>query len=579
MCRKFIRWFCCPVQIADPDDLPSIPQRTQPANLLQEWARWRPDDRISPEELSYLRLEHQTYYYIRHKKEYWIRCARSYAVGCDVLPLETRTELYSIPCPDCTRDHASAMSARPFQTHIEEPDADRDVDNLELIYAGYLSETLNHTRAFFMHELDLEPLDELSAMNYLHGLNCTENPYHIRRQHPDRNNFPEECLEDCACTADPGAHNLSRAARNQEAMRVRDKRAYGWFEFIQKDKHLDNYKTRNFVQIPNQLAINLDEESSEKHDRMVERVGQQVMSLCLLDHNPDLETEWTARYDDLEEWQERVRQREAMCLIMIRYAAADPGITMSFADGLMSCILTMLAPGLDETDPSVQHFFCNFPGYEDFAKMTAMCDQLTTGNIIRRNKWNYRQTCMDQQDELLNAMRRNRNISFRNVVNKQRVAEAVAQRFRTPGPALLDTDEVRDCVICSDPFDTSGDKLVPEHLAIVQLPCCTKFIHTRCFKGVTTGKKQACPFCNADLETIGMNPGDGTEFLSFSLRHAELPPGLHRFSTGIEKAIASFIDPNGIALLKKLNRVIEDEEGMPRGTLGAVYRDWHMNAY
>ncbi|KAF0644577.1 hypothetical protein FPSE5266_02728 [Fusarium pseudograminearum] len=479
--------------MADPDDLPPIPQRPQPANPLQEWARWRPDDRISPEELSYLRLGHQTYYYIRHKKEYWIRCARSYAVGCDVLPLETRTELYSIPCPDCTRDHASAMSARPFQTHIEEPDADKDVDNLELIYAGYLSETLNHTRAFFMHELDLEPLDELSAMNYVHGLNCTENPYHIRRQHPDRNNFPEECLEDCACTADPGAHNLSRAARNQEAMRVRDKRAYGWFEFIQKDKHLDNYKTRNFVQIPNQLAINLDEESSEKHDRMVERVGQQVMSLCLLDHNPDLETEWTARYDDLEEWQER--------------------------------------------------------------------------------------TCMDQQDELLNTMRRNRNISFRNIVNKQRVAEAVAQRFRTPGSTLLDTDEVRDCVICSDPFDTSGDKLVPEHLAIVQLPCCVKFIHTRCFKGVTTGKKQACPFCNANLETIGMNPGDGTEFLSFSLRHAELPPGLHRFSTGIEKAIASFIDPKGIALLKKLNKVIEDEEGMPRGTLGAVYRDWPMNAY
>ncbi|KAG8351200.1 hypothetical protein FVEN_g13029 [Fusarium venenatum] len=84
-------------------------------------------------------------------------------------------------------------------------------------------------------------------------------------------------------------------------MRVRDKRAYGWFEAIQQDVRLETYQTEYFVQLPNQLAINLDEESSEKHDRMVERVGQQVMSLCLLNHNPDLQTQWTARYDDLDE--------------------------------------------------------------------------------------------------------------------------------------------------------------------------------------------------------------------------------------------------------------------------------------
>ncbi|KAM0412647.1 hypothetical protein ACHAPD_009311 [Fusarium lateritium] len=198
----------------------------------------------------------------------------------------------------------------------------------------------------------------------------------------------------------------------------------------------------------------------------------------------------------------------------------------------------MLAPGLNETDSSVQHFFCNIAAYKDFTGMTAICGQMTTGDIIRRGKWNY----------------------------------------RIAGSAILDTDEMRDCVICSDPFDTSGDDFVPEHFAVIQLPCCAKFIHTQCFKGVTTGKKQACSFCNADLETIGMNLGDGTEFLSFSLRPAELPPGLHRFSTDIENAIARFVDPRGIALLKELNKVIEDEEDIPRGALGAVYKDWPMNA-
>ncbi|KAL3588947.1 hypothetical protein FPOAC2_11107 [Fusarium poae] len=579
MCKKIIRWFCCPVQISDPNDLPPIPQRPRPANPFRPWARWRSCDRLSQEEMRYLQLGHQNYYYIRHRKKYWIRCARTVAGGCDEVPLETRTELYSIPCPDCTRDHASAMSSRPFQTCVEEPDTNRHSDTLRDIYAGYVSELVSHTRAFFRHELDLEPLDKLSAMTYIRGLNCTESPYHIRRQHPDRNNYPEECLTECACTVDPVAHNLSRAVRNQEAMRVRDKRAYVWFEAVQQDTHLETYQTEHFVQIPNQLAINLDEESSEKHDRMVERVGQQVVSLCLLDHNPDLQTQWTARYDDLDEWRERVMHREALCLIMIRYAAADPGISLSFADELMKYILTMLAPGLDETDSSIQHFFCNISAYKDFAELTAICDQMTTGDIIRRGKWNYRQECMDQQDHLLNTMRRNRNISYRNIVNKQRVAEAVAQRYRIPGSAILDTDEMRDCVICSDPFDTSEDDFVPENLAVIQLPCCAKFIHTRCFKGVTTGKKQACSFCNADLETIGMDPGDGTEFLSFALRPAELPPGLHRFSTGIENAIARFVDPKGITLLKELNKVIEDEEDIPRGTLGVVYRDWPMNAY
>ena len=36
---------------------------------------------------------------------------------------------------------------------------------------------------------------------------------------------------------------------------------------------------------------------------------------------------------------------------MIRYAAADPGISLTFADELMRYILTVLAPGLDQDDP------------------------------------------------------------------------------------------------------------------------------------------------------------------------------------------------------------------------------------
>jgi hypothetical protein len=154
---------------------------------------------------------------------------------------------------------------------------------------------------------------------------------------------------------------------------------------------------------------------------------------------------------------------------MIRYAAADPGISVNFADKLMGSILTMLAPGLDEADPAIQHFHCNGSAVEGFAKMTAICDQLTSGDIIRRGKWNYKQECMV--------------------------------------------------------------------------------------------------------------PGDGTEFLSFALQHSRLPTGLHRFATGIEKAIAEFLDPKGIDLVKKLNRVIEDEEGYSRGTLGAAYRHWPLDAY
>jgi len=36
---------------------------------------------------------------------------------------------------------------------------------------------------------------------------------------------------------------------------------------------------------------------------------------------------------------------------MIRYAAADPGISLIFPDELMRYTLTVLAPGLDEDDP------------------------------------------------------------------------------------------------------------------------------------------------------------------------------------------------------------------------------------
>ncbi|KAL4725982.1 hypothetical protein ACLX1H_006658 [Fusarium chlamydosporum] len=76
-----------------------------------------------------------------------------------------------------------------------------------------------------------------------------------------------------------------------------------------------------------------------------------------------------------------------------------------------------------------------------------------------------------------------------------------------------------------------------------------------------------------------MNPDNQTELFTYTAPHHELPRGLHLPATAVEKATAQFVDPNGIPLLKELNKAIEDEYGYPRGALGMAYRDWPFDAF
>ncbi|SPJ70873.1 uncharacterized protein FTOL_00601 [Fusarium torulosum] len=575
MCINVIRWFYCPVLTSDP--LPQVIPRPYPANPLKPWIHWQPEEPVPPEQLGHLHTAYQGYYHVRHRREHWIRCARVEVNDCLARPVEIRTELYNIACPGCTGDHDSAMSAEPLFAHSDETNYDiNDRVSMQPVYQ-YVGEIMLLVRAFFKMELRRDPMDGLSWTAFVRGLNCTHNPDHIQRDHPDRVGN-DDCLLNCPCSFDPGSHNLSRAARNHEAHAMRTRRARYWFGMCALDDKLVEWKTQRFAHLPNQLALNRDDQMVQKHDYMMSRINEQISALLHLDYNPDLATSKTPFFEDLDEWRRHLRAREATCVMLARYAASDPGINLRFAESIMKIILPALAPGLDSNDSRVANLFCNTPAREEgwLLDLVEFSDQLCHNIFLSRERY----LSMGHQVNLFEVLVRNRRITSTNILGRQRVAERVISTNIIPGKDLLRTGEEADqnCTICGDDFNTkaSADSIIPRYLAVMRLPCCRQFIHARCFKRIAALQRQACSFCNADLATMGMVSDQQNSLFSYQNAHEDLPRGLHRFPTPNEQVRATLGQPNDRIIMRNLNRVTEEEEGLRPGILGNLYRSWPL---
>ncbi|KAF4967614.1 hypothetical protein FSARC_4861 [Fusarium sarcochroum] len=571
MCIKVTRWFFCHVPFIGPP--PQNQQARQDADPFRPWIHWEVNELVPFEELHRRAPGNKGYSRVRHKMEHWIRCARVQATDCKAGPVEHRVELYSIACPDCTQDHPSVMHIPPYHVHNDEWPGLDEYDQVRRI-TGYYGDLLTIARAFFENELDKEPLQGRQWNVFMRGHNCTQDNSHIRRDHPDRVGH-HECLIDCACTVNPGAHNISRAARNQEGQLTRAKHSRHWFLISAQDTYLDEWKTVRFADMPNQLGLNMDPEMQAKHDYMMAQVGEQLTSLSILGVNPDRETSVNTRIEDLEEWRFNLRRRESLCILLLRFAATDPGITMKFADALVRFILTALAPGLD---PNLvpQNLACRFDASSHMRWLVAYVDRLyATGSYPKRVTMSI---ALRNQNELFEVLKRNRLVTFRNIMTRQKTAEGAAARWEVSGATILQTghEEDRNCSICGDDFDTSADNVVPKHLRTIRPPCCQQFIHFRCFKGLTTSIKQACPFCNQSLALAGMNPRNQGAFGQWNTALEDLPAGLMRFANPLEITRLTMRDGVGTQIVQRLNPVIEAEEHLRPGRLGNYYRDWPM---
>ncbi|KAM0554164.1 hypothetical protein ACHAPJ_006963 [Fusarium lateritium] len=507
--------------------------------------------------------------------DHWIRCARVQTPQCKEGPTEHRVELYSIACPECTQDHPSVMSTTPYYVHIDEWPGVNANGQIERIVA-YFGELLVVARSFFENELDRVPLQGQYWNIFVRGHNCTQDSSHIRRDHPDRVGH-HECLLDCACSVNPGAHNMSRAARNQEGQLMRIRHARNWFLLCLQDTFLEQWKTARFADMPNQLELNMDPAMQERHDYMMMQIGEQLTALTTLDFNPDIATELNPRIEDLDEWRLNLRRREHLCTLLVRFAAADPGINMKFADGLMRFIVTALAPGLDRTLVP-QNFFSKVSAIKHMKWLVAYVDRLhTEGSYPKQAEMTF---ALRRQRELFEVLGRNRLVTFRNIMARQKTAEGVAARWEVTGPSILQTgyEEDQNCSICGDDFDTSAANAdsVPRHLRPVRLPCCQQFIHFRCFKGLTTTTKQACPFCNQDLTVTGMDHQNEGAFWNWNTPLEDLPQGLVRYASDLETNRAMMQDATGTHIVRVLNPVIEREENLRPGRIGNSFRGWPL---
>ncbi|KAF4992117.1 hypothetical protein FGRMN_7395 [Fusarium graminum] len=559
MCIKIIRWFHCP-SIA-PDPPPQINQRPPSTNLDKPWLDWKHDGLVHTGEPGEVPKAYQGYCTARHRFEHWIRCARIQVTGCLARPVETRTELYNIACPDCTGDHDCVMSAEPYLTDSEEPDYDiHNRVEMQPTYQ-YLEELVRLVRAFYKIGLLKETLDKTSWEVFMRGHNCTYNPEHIQRDHPEL--VPtDDCQRNCPCTFDPGAHNMSRTARNHEGHVVRAIRPMNWFKNCSRDGELQQWKDERFARLPGQLDLNLDLGSYLKWRDMALLVGQQVSTLSNLDFNPDLATSKTPFYQDLSEWRSVLSKREQTCLLLIRYAASDPGITLKFSKSIVKAILPLLAPGLDSSDPRIARLFSATPAVEDewLLELAALSDQFQPKN--KPHFW--RDEAKQNQDELFNVITRNCRVTFTNTRARQTVAESVISMYTISGNTVLETGEEADlnCNICGDNFDTRQPThiTVPPHLAVLRLPCCRQFIHARCFKGIATSQSPVCPFCKAEFAAMGMVSDDNDPWRSYNVQYEDFPPGLYGFPSLDQLLQASLEHPVYARLMRSLNRAIEADQ-------------------
>ncbi|RSL79245.1 hypothetical protein CEP51_007518 [Fusarium floridanum] len=530
MCIKVDRWFYC----SELGQGPPVPPERQVTNTYEDfWTHWQHEETVGHEEQQELDLPtFPGYHYIRHKDERWIRCAMTRSNDCLECPLEIRTEIYNIPCPNCSQDDPCILSAQPLRTY-KNPSPNMTPERFAFLAQSYAYEVISILISFFRIEIYGRELTEPDWDAYLRGLYCTQDSNHIL---PDRLENPDgplmtECHMDCACTLRPWAHNLSRAARNQNAHQVRFRSAQEWFYFVYTDAAPTEWISRFFGNIPNQLWLNMHEDGPQRFLDGIALITKAANDLGRL--GPGIQ---------VEAWQ------------LIFLPCLDPGITAEFLNYLLrQHFLTALCPYLNITNDRIHILDCQVEP-SDTMKMLLFHSHRVFGDDDQRHEAALGGI---RESELVDALQRNRAICQQNSMVKKQLAEGFALTCVANAVASNQT-----CAICGDDLDDANPTpQIPTHIRPVEMPCCHQFMHVRCLKGTVLHGK-TCPLCNRKLKEVGLSmerfaPGQN---IQREVRHVDLPEGMMRYPNDDEIELVEY---DREAIFSAIANRIRRDQGLP----------------
>lgn len=499
MCIKVDRWFYCQVQGQGP---PVPPGREQTNTYEDFWAYWQHGETVGLDEQQYKDLPPlQGYHYVRHKDERWIRCAMTNVTACRQYPLEIRTELYDIPCPECSQDDPCVLSDQPSQT-FENPSPNMTSDVLAEIAEAYANEVIALTTSYFRMQLNRQELDEESWDVHQRGLYCTLDKDHIVQDHPLRLEGPVEypCFADCFCTTRPWAQNSSRAARNQDATQVRVRGMTEWFTYAQEEEDPPEWVSHSFANMPNQFWLVQHEDGTQRYGRLSSQVSLAVAQLGQLGPTIQDGTGREIRFEP-SAYHGIIRLGQFTATKLLTYPCLDPGVTAEFLDLLMrNHFLTALCPFLNTNGNEKNWRYvlrCHRRASVEMQELLVQSEQVFMNSIRRVQDYE----AMRRHTTLANALERNRWICLSNAIVKNDVAEGFAQSWVTY--AAYATTKTKTCHICVEDFDDiSRDSDIPPHLRVIETRCCDQFMHARCLKG-TVLRREKCPLCNTELKDMG----------------------------------------------------------------------------
>ncbi|KAF4472414.1 hypothetical protein FALBO_685 [Fusarium albosuccineum] len=551
MCIRVTRWFFCPV----PDSQRPAQQQLRPAmNAYLPMFNWFDQDPVPTTERIQLDLPIiPGYFYMRHKKEYWRRCALMDVAKCMQTPLGHHTELYKLPCPDCSGDHPSVLAQKPFQTHI----VDNPNPSSELV-AEYAEELTVLFRSFLLHEIEAADLDLPSWLAYVRGLCCTEHKSHVVRDHPYRQCQPA-CL-DCANTRRAWSHNLSRAARNVDAFHTRIKHSKTWVILCTLDHGIADWRQNHFADMRYQLELNLGEGTLQNFNKMLAKIAENVAKLIRLGPTCEPPSPHRPRTDEF--WRHLLIFREYLAHHLAWSVCFDTGVTEVFIEHMMrDHILTALCPDLDinNAPPGYTILDCQQPASPAMQELSRILLRVYTSDDNHPKM----SASIQRRQRLYGLLDQFRAIYHRDVAVRQRIAESCMRSCEIPAAEVAAhiavTDET-ECSICGDEFDAENDG-PPVHLRVAQMPCCSKLIHVRCFKGILIRSKGSCPYCNEEIGLTGFFPGYNEGEWSWEIKYPDqVPVGLVDFPTRVQHVI--FENPEW-RYLDVLDPIIAAEEGIP----------------
>lgn len=521
MCIKVTRWFYCPAQ----GQYPAFPPHRARTNTYRNfWTYWEHGETVGLHEQHQRNLPtHQGYRYVHHKDERWIRCAMTDVTACLQYPLEIRTELYDIACPECTQDDPGVLSAQPIHTYTNQsPGMTPDI--LASIAEAYAAEIIGLMTCVFRVEIAGQDLEESAWNVYQRGLYCTLEKEHIILDRPEAAEGPVNypCFPDCVCTTRPWAPNASRAARNQDAAQVRIKRSYDWFFHVTMNQ--EPWPDEHFADMPNQLWLNMHEDGPGRYRHLLSQIHRAVSQVSGLGPSIEVGDEWTGARRPIEgSFDTTVNLGKFTATKLIALPSLDPGITADFLDLLMrNHFLTALCPHLDFMNDQVGILDCQRPASPNMWKLLAA----TSGAFKGFEKWVETSHALVRHAQLVDALGRNRAISHHNALIKKQTADGFALSCIVN--SLHASGRTQTCPICADDFDDVNDEAeIPPHLRAIQTRCCGQFMHVRCLKGSSL-RREKCPLCNRNLEEIGFSTERFAPGLRIEpeVRRGDLPAGM-----------------------------------------------------